>query len=68
MIRHILLSLTLTSASLLMSCGKDAKNNPTPSLFNTKAEAEAAANDFKCTGAHKMGDKWMPCAKHGNHE
>ncbi|MCX5937582.1 MAG: hypothetical protein NTW02_05110, partial [Cyanobium sp. LacPavin_0920_WC12_MAG_62_9] len=20
---------------------------------------------FNCTGAHPMGNQWMPCAKHG---
>ncbi len=34
-------------------------------LFATKAEAEAAAKNFNCTGAHKMGNRWMPCATHG---
>jgi hypothetical protein len=36
-----------------------------PAVYATKAEAEMAATKFKCTGAHQMGDKWMPCAKHG---
>ncbi|MCX5967681.1 MAG: hypothetical protein NTV57_08610 [Cyanobacteria bacterium] len=34
-------------------------------MFNTKAEAEAAAPAFHCTGAHPMGKQWMPCANHG---
>jgi len=34
-------------------------------MFNTKAEAEAAAKSFNCKGAHKMGIQWMPCASHG---
>tara|TARA_Y100001968_G_C19385470_1_gene732608 strand:+ start:1028 stop:1255 length:228 start_codon:yes stop_codon:yes gene_type:complete len=33
-------------------------------LFDTKQEAEKAAKNFNCTGAHKMGDKWMPCKNH----
>ena len=37
-----------------------------PALYSTQAEAEKAAKlHFNCTGAHKMGTKWMPCAKHG---
>tara|TARA_Y100001968_G_scaffold309182_1_gene328730 strand:+ start:502 stop:720 length:219 start_codon:yes stop_codon:yes gene_type:complete len=36
-------------------------------LFETKLEAEKAAKDFNCHGAHKMGNKWMPCQKHGMH-
>ena len=36
-------------------------------LYPTQAEAEKAAKlHFNCTGAHKMGDGWMPCAKHGD--
>ncbi|MEA5389922.1 hypothetical protein VB738_01485 [Cyanobium gracile UHCC 0139] len=34
-------------------------------VFATKAEAEAAAKHFNCTGAHKMGNQWMPCSSHG---
>ena len=35
-----------------------------PGLFNTKEEAEKAAEMYKCSGAHKMGKKWMPCKIH----
>jgi hypothetical protein len=34
-------------------------------IFATNAEAEAAAGQFHCQGAHRMGDQWMPCASHG---
>ena len=38
-----------------------------PALYPTQAEAEKAAKlHFNCTGTHKMGDQWMPCAKHGD--
>ena len=30
-------------------------------LFKTKKEAENMAKKLNCIGAHKMGDKWMPC-------
>ena len=33
-------------------------------LFNTKEEAEKAASQRGCVGAHKMGSKWMPCKVH----
>ena len=33
-------------------------------LFNTKQEAEKAASKYGCVGAHKMGNKWMPCNMH----
>jgi hypothetical protein len=37
-----------------------------PAMYATQAEAEKAAKlHFNCTGAHRMGDQWMPCAKHG---
>ena len=35
-----------------------------PSLFKTKEEAEKAAERNGCIGAHKMGEKWMPCKMH----
>ena len=38
-----------------------------PALFDSKIEAEKAANNFNCTGAHKMGNKWMPCSTHESH-
>ena len=33
-------------------------------LFKTRLEAENMAKSIGCTGAHKMGDKWMPCNSH----
>ena len=33
-------------------------------LFNTRQEAENIAKTLGCIGAHKMGDKWMPCNSH----
>ncbi len=38
----------------------------TKAMFATKAEAEAAAKQFHCQGAHKMGTLWMPCASPGD--
>ena len=35
-----------------------------PGLFKTKEEAEKAATEYGCIGAHKMGKKWMPCKMH----
>tara|TARA_B100000029_G_scaffold259613_1_gene256230 strand:+ start:685 stop:936 length:252 start_codon:yes stop_codon:yes gene_type:complete len=63
------LPLIAASASfLLMGCSTGGSQNGTPALFNTKAEAEKAARDFNCTGAHQMGDKWMPCKSHKDHQ
>ncbi len=36
----------------------------TPSLFETKEAAEKASAKYGCVGAHKMGQKWMPCKTH----
>ncbi len=33
-------------------------------LFKTREEAENMAKTLNCSGAHKMGDKWMPCNSH----
>lgn len=38
---------------------------PQKATFATKAEAEAAAKNFNCKGAHQMGSMWIPCASHG---
>jgi hypothetical protein len=39
--------------------------HPVPALYPTRAEAEKAAKrHFQCTGAHPMGQQWMPCAHH----
>ena len=35
-----------------------------PGLFKTKEGAEKAAKKYGCVGAHKMGEKWMPCKIH----
>ena len=39
-------------------------DNKISNLFDTKKEAERAASKFGCDGAHKMGNKWMPCKNH----
>ena len=52
----------------IVGCSYESRKNKTPALFNTKAEAEQAAKKFNCSGAHKMGDKWMPCKSHKAHE
>ena len=43
----------------------EAHGQPKQAMFSTKAEAEAAAPGFGCTGAHQMGEMWMVCDKHG---
>ena len=40
------------------------EKNMMSNLYKTKEEAEKAASKYGCIGAHKMGDKWMPCKMH----
>ncbi|WP_086934902.1 hypothetical protein [Prochlorococcus marinus] len=56
------------ASSVLFSCAREPHKGATPALFNTKAEAEKAAKAFNCSGAHKMGEKWMPCKSHKTHQ
>ena len=48
----------------LMGCSSNSESESTRALFNTREEAARAAKDFNCKGAHRMGDKWMPCESH----
>ncbi len=61
---------TAIGANLLFSAAALATpatgSGGVPALYPTQTEAEKAAKlHFNCTGAHKMGNHWMPCAKHG---
>ncbi|WP_225323052.1 DUF3721 domain-containing protein [Synechococcus sp. RSCCF101] len=40
---------------------------PMQALFDRREDAERAAPSFGCTGAHRMGNQWMPCAAHSEH-
>ncbi len=51
-----------------MGCSSHSNQEAKPALFETKAEAEKAARNFNCIGAHQMGDKWMPCESHEEHK
>jgi hypothetical protein len=52
--------------SPLASTAVQANSAGVPAMYATKAEAEEAAKKhFNCTGAHAMGNQWMPCATHG---
>ena len=51
-----------------LGCTSKVEETKTPALFETRKEAEKAAQNFNCTGAHKMGDTWMPCETHEAHE
>ena len=67
-LKPILSTIILSLSFSLIGCSDNTQTKGTPSLFETKIEAEKAAKDFNCTGAHKMGDKWMPCKSHSAHE
>ena len=43
---------------------RESNSNKRSLLFKTRAEAENMAKTLNCKGAHKMGDKWMPCNFH----
>ena len=51
----------LENKSLIKSESNSEQRNM---LFETKTEAENMAKILGCNGAHKMGDKWMPCKSH----
>jgi hypothetical protein len=64
--KHLLIAaLTTISFPAIASAGQ-TPHGASPALYPTKAEAEKAAPKFHCTGAHPMGDQWMPCAKHSD--
>ena len=67
-LRPVFTAIIISISFSLMGCSGNSQTNGTPALFETKAEAEKAAKDFNCTGAHKMGDKWMPCKTHADHK
>ena len=51
-----------------MGCLEKPEEENTRALFDTREEALKAAKNFNCTGAHQMGEKWMPCESHDIHE
>jgi len=63
-------SLLLLTAALMLPAAALAQTSPGggggQALYPTKAAAEKAAKHFHCTGAHQMGDQWMPCTKHAD--
>ena len=52
-------------ALVLLGAAVNAQNDqPKQAMFKTEAEAQAAAPEFGCEGAHRMGEMWMVCANH----
>ena len=66
-LKPILSTLFLSLSFYLIGCSDNYQKSGTQALFSSKAEAEKAAKDLSCTGAHKMGEKWMPCKSHDAH-
>jgi hypothetical protein len=61
-----LFSLIAIATGIQLIGAAQANTGGVPAMYATKAEAEAAAKKhFNCTGAHQMGNQWMPCATHG---
>ena len=67
-LKPIFTVLIISLSFSLMGCSSNSESNSTRALFDTRKEAENAAKDLDCRGAHKMGDKWMPCKSHEDHE
>ena len=67
-LKPILSTIFLSISFSIMGCSNNSQTNGTPAIFETKIEAENAAKHFNCTGAHRMGEKWMPCMSHADHE
>jgi len=61
-----LLTLIGITTVIQLLAAAQANTGGVPAMYATKVEAEAAAKKhFNCTGAHPMGNQWMPCTKHG---
>ena len=71
-LRHFAVVISaISAASVIVLSGVSAKDHaghPKQAMFKTKAEAEAAAPDFGCKGAHQMGEMWMVCEQHNHHK
>ena len=67
-VKLILSTIILSTSFALIGCSDNSQESRTPALFDTKVEAKKAAKNFKCTGAHRMGEKWMPCTTHEVHK
>ena len=57
---------SIAAAPAVIAAPDPAAQGGTKAMFATKAEAAAAAKQFHCQGAHRMGAMWMPCASHGD--
>jgi hypothetical protein len=62
--RLLLRALATAALTSLVGCTQQNTAGEAPGMYATKAEAEKAATKFNCTGAHQMGEQWMPCDAH----
>ena len=67
-LKPILSTIIISISFTLIGCSSNSQKSGTPALFDTKLEAEKAAKNFNCIGAHKMEKKWMPCKSHEAHK
>ena len=67
-LKPIVSVLIMTISFSIMGCSTNSESSSTRALFDTREEAAKAAKNYNCTGAHKMGNKWMPCKSHDAHE
>tara|TARA_Y100001968_G_C18825776_1_gene466716 strand:- start:95 stop:343 length:249 start_codon:yes stop_codon:yes gene_type:complete len=67
-LKPIISVFTMSLTFSLMGCSYTSESSSKRALFETRAEAEKAAKDFNCTGAHQMGNEWMPCEDHNAHK
>ena len=68
---HVVMAVAaVSSIAPLIACAEHLplQQSARPGLYATKAEAEAAAKNFNCSGAHRMGNQWMPCSTHPSAE
>ena len=63
-LKPILSTIIISISFSLIGCSSNSQRSGTPALFDTKLEAEKAAKNFNCSGAHKFGKSWMPCKNH----
>ena len=63
-LKPIFSTIIISVSFSLIGCSNNSQPSGIPALFETKLEAEKAAKNFNCAGAHKMGEKWMPCKSH----
>ena len=60
---------TKTAAQAQLTALNMAEQEKAPApKYATRAAAERRASQIGCSGAHKMGDKWMPCSSHSAFE